>query len=352
MKRICVIPQVSGVGGMVSFRDRFIAGLEARGIEVTHDSRLNTFDSLLVIGGTRDIPGLWRARRRGVRIVQRLNGMNWLHRLQRTGTGLKHFLRAEYGNLILRTIRARLANHIVYQSEFAHQWWERTYGPTPVPYSVIHNAVDLNTYTPTPKSTIQISPIYKLPVDHFRLLLVEGSLMGGYELGLESAVQLIELLNTRYLDRLGKPAGLLVAGRVLDEVKAQWAQKTNIPLIWAGLVPHEQIPALDRSAHLLYSSDINAACPNSVIEALACGLPVLAFDTGALPELVTGNAGRVVPYGGDPWQLESPDIPALAEAAIEILTQQTNFRTAARTRAEEAFELDLMLDRYLQALKG
>ena len=52
--------------------------------------------------------------------------------------------------------------------------------------------------------------------------------------------------------------------------------------------PRERIPELDRSAHLLYSADLNAACPKSVIEALACGLPVVAFDTGALPELVQG----------------------------------------------------------------
>ena len=44
--------------------------------------------------------------------------------------------------------------------------------------------------------------------------------------------------------------------------------------------------------------------PNSVIEALACGLPVVSFDTGALPELVTPGAGRVVAYGGDPWRLD------------------------------------------------
>jgi glycosyltransferase involved in cell wall biosynthesis len=350
VRSVCVIPQVSGVGGMVSFRARFMAGLEARGIEVTHDPGLTTFDALLVIGGTRNIPGLWRARRRGVRIVQRLNGMNWLHRVQ--NTGIKHFLRAEYGNLILRTIRARLADHIVYQSEFARNWWERSYGPTPVPHSVIYNAVDLDIYSPSPQPINQISPSYQLPIDHFRLLLVEGSMMGGYELGLGNAVRLVELLNARTLDRLGKPARLLVAGRVSDEVKARWAQKTDIPLEWAGLVPYYQIPALDRSAHLLYSSDINAACPNSVIEALACGLPVLAFDTGALPELVTGNAGRVVPYGGNPWKLEPPDGAALVEAAVEILSDQPRFRAAARHCAEESFDLNQMVDDYLDALKG
>ena len=350
MTRISIVPQVSGVGGMVSFRAKFATGLQARGIE-TCDLQPATCDSVLIIGGTRDLANLWRAKRRGVRIVQRLNGMNWLHRHQRTG--IKHFLRAEYGNRNLQLIRSRLADHIVYQSEFSRQWWERVYGPTPVPSSVVYNAVDLEMYSDKRQATSgkPQAASYKLPTTYYRLLLVEGSLMGGYELGLETAVKLVELLNIEHRARLGNPVELLVAGRVSEAVKSRWAEKTDIPLEWAGLVPAEQIPALDRAAHALYSSDINAACPNSVIEALACGLPVLAFDTGALPELVTGDAGRVVPYGSDPWQLESPDIPALAQAAIEILLDQPRFRAAARARAESAFGLDQMLDDYLAALE-
>ena len=66
---------------------------------------------------------LLRARRRGVRIVQRLDGINWIHRRRRTGP--RHFLRAEYGNLILSFIRSRVATHILYQSEFTRRWWNR-----------------------------------------------------------------------------------------------------------------------------------------------------------------------------------------------------------------------------------
>jgi glycosyltransferase involved in cell wall biosynthesis len=116
------------------------------------------------------------------------------------------------------------------------------------------------------------------------------------------------------------------------------------------LVPHELIPELDRSAHLLFSADINAACPNSVIEALACGLPIAAFSTGALPELVSGDSGRLVPYGGDPWTLDKPDIPALSQAVIQVLQNQDRFRTAARQRAESAFGLDKMVQRYQDVL--
>ena len=121
-------------------------------------------------------------------------------------------------------------------------------------------------------------------------------------------------------------------------------------MLWAGAVPRERIPEIDRSAHLLFSADLNPACPNAVIEALACGLPVVAFDTGALKELVPVGAGIVVPYGGDPWRLETPDIPALARAADAILRDRPRFRQAARVHAEKALGLDRMVDGYLKAL--
>lgn len=272
---------------MVSFRAKFGAGLAARGIEVCTTPQ--NADAVLVIGGTRNLLSLWRAKRRGVRIVQRLNGMNWLHR--KTRTGWRHYLRAEIGNWILQVIRARLADHIVYQSEFSRQWWQRVYGDTRASNTVVHNGVDLDAYAPD--APVSIS-------DHrskrfFRILLVEGSLMGGYEMGLETAVALIERLNAAHSQSLSeKQVELVVVGRVSEAIKTQWSQRTTIPLVWAGLLPSEEIPAMDRSAHLLFSSDVNAACPNSVVEALACGLPVLAFDTGALAELVPGDAGRVV----------------------------------------------------------
>ena len=342
MKHICVIPNVSGVGGMVSFRDKFVAELPAREIEITCSLQHATCHAILVIGGTRDLPGLWRAKRRGTRIVQRLNGMNWLHRKLRTG--VRHYLRAEYGNWNLQFIRSRLADHIVYQSGFSRQWWERVHGATPVPSSIVHNGVDLSAFAPLHPNT----PSPALPADRYRILMVEGSLMGGYELGLETAVGLVETLNETHLQELGKPVELMVVGRVAENLKLRYAERLTI--IWRGLVKPEEIPEIDRSAHLLYASDINAACPNSVIEALACGTPVLAFNTGALSELVMGDAGRVVPYGGDPWKLEKPDILALAEAAVEILLNQDRFRPAARARAEAAFGLGTMVDGYVGEL--
>jgi glycosyltransferase involved in cell wall biosynthesis len=337
--KICLTPKVHGTGGMVSFAAKFAAGLHARGIETTYD--LRSGDAVLVIGGTRDLVGLWQAKRRGIPIIQRLNGMNWVHRIRRTG--LKHFLRAEYGNRILSTIRSRLATGIVYQSEFSRTWWERVYGPTTVPNQVVHNGVDLNVYTPGPaEASVPIRAESRLqPV---RVLMVEASLGGGYEIGLEIGVDLVERLAAHF------PVELMVVGKVSPELQATWQTRSKVTIQWAGRVAREQVPAIDRNAHLFYAADLHPACPNSVIEALACGLPVAAFDTGALPEIVTGDSGRVAAYGSDPWKIEPPNVPALVEAAAEILTNQARFRAAARARAEEAFGLDKMVEGYLEAL--
>lgn len=339
---------------MVSFQYKLADGLRTRGVQVCQDLSDTPYQAVLVIGGTRDLAGLWRLRRQGIPVVQRLDGMNWLHRLAGIRKdGWRHYLRAEYGNRLLALIRARLASRVVYQSEFVRRWWERVHGALPVENRVIHNGVDLNSYSPTGIGTP--------PTDCWRLLMVEGSLMGGYEQGLQAAVdlsvRLAALLSAPGCPIESRPVELLVAGRVSESVQRQWQWRLEqargalpVSLSWAGLVPLDQIPQLDRSAHLLYSSDINPACPNSVIEALACGLPVIAFDTGALPEMLLGDCGRVVPYGGDPWKLEPPDVAALAQAALAVLAEQPRFRNEARLRAEAAFGLDQMVESYLDIL--
>ncbi|HTP00237.1 MAG TPA: glycosyltransferase [Anaerolineales bacterium] len=335
MQRVCIVPEVGNVGGMASFRRKFEAGLSRRGIEVSHQIG-SASDPILIIGGTKNLLPLWRARRRGARIVQRLDGINWIHR--KRNTGVRHYLRAEYGNLILAAIRARIAGRIVYQSEFSRAWWDDWYGRTRASCSVVLNGVDLYEYRPAQED--------KRPDGRCRLLVVEGSLGGGYDMGLDNAVRLAETLAEDY----GFPMELMVVGRITEEHRARVQVGARVPLIWAGVLPQADIPNMMRSAHALFSADLHPACPNSVIEALACGLPVVAFDTGSLRELVDGDAGCIVPYVGDPWKIETPDVPALAEAAAEMLRDWPRFSHGARLQAEEHLGLDRMIDGYLKAL--
>jgi len=134
--------------------------------------------------------------------------------------------------------------------------------------------------------------------------------------------------------------------------KNRLKNRSDFRIQFMGAIPREQIPWLMRSSHLLFSAEVNPPCPNSVIEALACGLPVIGFETGSLAEIVQGDSGRLVPYGGNPWKLEPPDVPALAEATTEVLEDQPRFRKSAREQAESKFGLDQMMADYLKVLVG
>lgn len=330
-----VLPRLHGIGGPASFLSKLTQGLLKYDIQVNHDPLNPENGALLIIGGTHQLLPIYRARKRGVRIVQRLDGINWLHK--RKFTNLHHYLRSEWYNLLLSQVR-RMADHIVYQSKFTRDWWQTVYGKVNVSSEVVYNGVDLQIFRP--KS--EIHP----PRDRVRILVVEGSFGGGHEQDLFNAVDFCNALSSD----LGSKVELTIAGRVPAKMRETVSFKGKASVLWKGMLPHEKIPDLDRSAHLLFPAEINAACPNSVVEALACGLPVVSYATGSLPELVGENGGVVVPYGRNYWKLEPPNVSNLVQAAKEVLENQARFREAARERAVEIFSLESMVGKYFKAL--
>ncbi len=337
MATIGIVPRVTGLGGVRSFMEKFRQGLQSQGVQTTFDLDAPGLDAVLVLAGTKRLDALHRLRRRGVRIVQRLDGINWIQR--RRWAGWRYTLRAEYGNWNLALIRRRFADRIIYQSQFTRRWWTDWFGPLDKPQTVIYNGVDLARYTPE-------GP-HDRPSQAYRLLVVEGSLGGVLSFGLDWAVQVTDALAAD-----GWPVQLTVAGRVDAASRVRAQRNCRAPVEFRGILPGEAIPQLDRSAHLFLSAELNSACPNAVIEALACGTPVAGFATGALPELLAPEAGRAVPYGGDVWRLEPADVPALTAAAVAILSDWPRWHLGARHHAQAHFSLETMVTRYLEVLLG
>jgi L-malate glycosyltransferase len=74
------------------------------------------------------------------------------------------------------------------------------------------------------------------------------------------------------------------------------------------------------------------------LEAMACGVPVVASDVGGLPELVVGGGGALRPVG---------DVEGMAEAGLDLLDERrwAEASHAARGQAER-FAADLIVPRY------
>jgi glycosyltransferase involved in cell wall biosynthesis len=107
---------------------------------------------------------------------------------------------------------------------------------------------------------------------------------------------------------------------------------------------HHDIPAFLRRAKFLVHTSESEGCPNVVMEAMACGLPVVAMEAGDIPCLIEeGKTGFVVRQG---------DEDALAERMRQLLNEESLCKlmgTAARAKAEREFGLQRLLSETLDA---
>lgn len=104
-------------------------------------------------------------------------------------------------------------------------------------------------------------------------------------------------------------------------------------VVFHGRIPREQVLALMRSAAaVVLPSRCHENQPLAVLEAFACGVPVVSTDLGGLPELVRpGETGDLVPVN---------DSAALASAITKVLTNPDEalaMGRRARLLVEEQF---------------
>ena len=111
-------------------------------------------------------------------------------------------------------------------------------------------------------------------------------------------------------------AKLILAGdgperRNLENLVASLELK-NVDFL--GNIPNENMNAVYRSADIFLNTSRVDNMPNCILEAMACGLPVISTDVGGIPYLVTnGKTGLLAP---------SDDAAALAELIQKVINDQ------------------------------
>jgi glycosyltransferase involved in cell wall biosynthesis len=98
-------------------------------------------------------------------------------------------------------------------------------------------------------------------------------------------------------------------------------------VLFAGRVPHGEVPAWYRAADLFVLTSVFDNSPNVVLEAMACGLPVVATDVGGVGDYVKhGVNGRLVPLN---------DAAALAEEIGSLAADVNLSRRIGRDNRED-----------------
>jgi glycosyltransferase involved in cell wall biosynthesis len=277
--------------------------------------------SLLYLGSTwlpRDLgPLLWVARRRGAPIVVNQDGVAY--------PGWAGSRTEELNGPLRRAVLA--ADHVVYQSEFSKRSADLFLGEPQGTWEVLYNAVDVNRYTPAER-----------PPTDCPIVLLGGDQTQAYRL--ELALRVLAALLRRYPD-----AQLLVTGRLVVSPKSlvdELGLRDRVHLL--GEYTQRDAPEIFQRAHLLLHTKVNDPCPTLVVEAMACGLPVVYPASGGTVELVGDEAGIGVPHP-DGWERDEPPTPeALAGAVERVLSDLSRYSGAARARAVERFSLEPWLE--------
>jgi alpha-1,6-mannosyltransferase len=155
------------------------------------------------------------------------------------------------------------------------------------------------------------------------------------------------------LDSEKRPLHLVEAVRQLDPIL-----KARLVLVGEG-PQRGELEALDddrlivlpyeadteRFATLLASADVYVTAGAhetfglSVVEAQACGLPVVGVNAGALVERVDDEVGRLAPVD---------DVAAFAAAIEEVVQQQRSLGAASRRHVEKTFSWQACFEKWLE----
>lgn len=181
---------------------------------------------------------------------------------------------------------------------------------------LIYNGIDTDLFKPTP----QKSP------DPWQIMTTASA--DQPLKGLRFLLQSLALLKNRYPDLKLLVVGKLKEGGATAQLLEELRLQASVRFV-SGISNQEMVEQ--------YTSSSMVVCPSlyegfglPAGEAMACGVPVISSDGGALPEVV-GDAGIIVPAG---------DSGALARAIEQLLTSselRKAFGQAGRLRIEEKF---------------
>lgn len=324
----------SGYMGVGTFARKFKLGMEACGHEVFFEYRAD-YDILFLIVQA-PFKYVWEAKRRKKPVVQRLDGV-WYWSV----VGWKFPLY----NVKAQLIRHFFADFTVYQSRYSKYCVEKFLGKKRKERAaVIYNGVDLSVFSPEGErmEDLRDNPEQKifLTASSFRRL--------------DQIVPILETLKY-YRAKHGDNFKLLVAGPFSGKtagIPAQYRSFRNVCFL--GKIENADLPKFERAADVFLFTHFNPPCPNNVIEAMACGLPICGVADGAMPELVVhGQNGLLMPMRGDAfWRKRSYDLEAFADNIHTILQKQEEFSKKSRKSAQDSFSLDRMILSYEHSLQS
>lgn len=180
--------------------------------------------------------------------------------------------------------------------------------------------------TPTEEEHIKICQKFNLDLDKPILLFIGNHTPNK---GLDRVMQIASNLST--------PATVVIGGRLLDKDEPEKWLSSNPPAKDVRVVFTDYLSLLEQRAlyhisTLLLFPSLSDTLPLTILEAMGCGLPVVAYDIGGISYQLADNCGVVVPAG---------DFSALLAATENLLLQPSYLQQISincMSRQKELFD--------------
>lgn len=198
---------------------------------------------------------------------------------------------------------------------------------------VVPNGVDANIFRP--KNTIEIRRKLGISLNKKVILFIAADLKSK-EKGIKYFFDALKYLraNNSIVITVGKQIG----------IKEHF--KSGIPVKQLGYISDSNLIAdVYNAADIFCITSLEDTFPTTVLESMACGVPVVGFRAGGVPEQVSGNCGILV---------ESKDVKELAAAINELLNdneKRNTFSRNCRKRVLENYSIEKFKDRYISLYK-
>lgn len=179
---------------------------------------------------------------------------------------------------------------------------QQVFGNAGMPADVIPNIVDVETFAPapTPPSRSGFS------------LVITRNLEPIY--GIDTAIRAFALASEAIPVMQLKIAG---TGPLLADLKRLVDQLgLGERITFLGRLERGEIAALYHSSHAMLNPSRVDNMPNSVLEALACGLPVITTNVGGIPYIVTHEHTALLVPPDDPEQMADALVRLYTDSAL------------------------------------
>ena len=303
-------------GGPGTFQKNLTEKLEKKNILVRYKSDNIKTDYFIIIGSTlKSFFWLLRMKFQGSKMIHRIDGAKWQYRYK--GSFIEKFKSILQNFLIFFT--QFLANKIIYQSEYVKKVWENRFIKNKT--VIIYNGAEKN-YIPR-NFTKDEKPT---------LISVEGNICSAF-----NSINLIKCLNDYEYE---------IYGEIDDpDYLEKLSHFKNVKI--KGVVKRDIIKNVlkKNKKYIFISLEMRTACPNSVIEALNHGIPVIGYDSGSMREIIVEEYGKLINIGQN-FDIDRNEVIR----NVEFINDNYNSMNQSLKNLNEKFTLDFMSNQYLNEI--